>query len=79
MTRTAGLTVAECGSGGGGITIPLSDWIVKAGCTPAQSEEVRRRFAQAPESARRAFQIGTQPDGETVFTWQRVLLKADKP
>ena len=79
MTRTTGLTVAECGSGGGGIIIPLSDWIVKAGCTPAQSEEVRRRFAQAPESARRAFQIGTQPDGETVFTWQRVLLKADKP
>ena len=47
MARTAGLTVTECGSGGGGITIPLSDWIVKAGCTPDQSRRdpppLRRR------------------------------------
>ena len=55
MARAAGLTVAECGSGGGGITIPLSDWIVKAGCTPDQAAEVRRRFAEAPQSAKAAF------------------------
>jgi len=78
MTEAAGLTVTECGSGGGGITIPLSDWIVKAGCTPEQAAEVRRRFAEAPESARAAFQIVTPLDGETVFTWQRVALKAVK-
>jgi len=79
MTEDAGLTVAECGSGGGGITIPLSDWIVKAGCTPAQAAEVRRRFAEAPQSARATFQIESQPDGEIVFTWQRVRLLAVKP
>ncbi len=79
MTEAVGLTVSECGSGGGGITIPLSDWITKAGCTPGQGEEVRRRFADAPQSAKSAFQIGTQADGETVFTWQRVALKAVKP
>ncbi len=79
MTEAAGLTVTGCGSGGGGITIPLSDWIDKAGCTPTQAAEVRRRFAEAPQSARTAFQIGTQPGGETVFIWQRVLLKAVKP
>lgn len=79
MTEAAGLTVAECGGGGGGITIPLSDWITKAGCTPAQAAEVGRRFADAPQSARSAFQIETTPDGETVFTWQRVALKAVKP
>ena len=79
MTAAAGLTVIECGSSGGGITIPLSDWITKAGCTPAQAAEVRRRFAEAPESARAAFQIQTMPGGETVFTWQRVALKAVKP
>jgi len=79
MTKAAGLTVAECGSGGGGITIPLSSWITKAGCTPDQAAEVRRRFAEAPESARTAFQIVDAPDGETVFTWQRVALKAVKP
>ena len=79
MAQAAGLTVTECGSGGGGITIPLSDWIVKAGCTPDQAAEVRRRFADAPESARTAFQIELQPDGETVFTWQRVTLLAVKP
>lgn len=79
MTEAAGLTVTECGSDGGGITIPLSDWVAKAGCTPSQAAEVRRRFADAPQSARTAFQIGAQPDGETAFTWQRVLLKAVKP
>lgn len=77
-TEAAGLTVAECHTEGSGITIPLSDWLVKAGCTPEQSAEVRRRFAEAPDSARKAFQIATDADGETVFTWQRVLLKAKK-
>jgi len=79
MAEVAGLTVAECGSGGGGITIPLSDWVTKAGCTPDQAAEVRRRFAAAPESARTAFQIKTLPNGEAIFTWQRVALKALKP
>ncbi len=79
MAEAAGLTVAECGSGGGGITIPLADWIVKAGCTAEQAAEVRRRFAEAPQSARTAFQIQTAPDGETTFTWQRVALNALKP
>jgi len=79
MVQAVGLTVTECGSGGGGITIPLSDWIVKAGCTSDQAAEVRRRFADAPESARTAFQIGTTPDDETVFTWQRVTLLAVEP
>ncbi len=78
MTETAGLTVQEVGSGGGGITIPLSDWIFKAGCTPEQADAVRQRFADAAESVRQAFAIKTQPDGETVFTWQRVVLKAMK-
>lgn len=78
MTEAAGLTVSEVGSGGGGITIPLSDWIYKAGCTPEQADAVRQRFTDAPKSARQAFAIKMQPDGETVFTWQRVALKAVK-
>ena len=76
MTEAAGLTVTECRTDGGGITIPLSDWITKAGCTPEQSAAVRQAFADAPGSARQAFQIITTAEGETVFTWQRVLLKA---
>lgn len=76
MAEDAGLTVTECRTDGGGITIPLSDWLHKAGCTPAQSAAVRQAFADAPESARQAFQIVTDAGGETVFTWQRVLLKA---
>lgn len=76
MAEAAGLTVTECRADGGGITIPLSDWLIKAGCTPAQSAEVRRAFAEAPESAKQAFQIRADADSETVFTWPRVLLKA---
>ena len=79
MTEAAGLTVLEATSTGGGITIPLSDWIFKAGCTPEQAADVRRLFAEAPENAREVFQIVTGPDSETVFTWQRVALKAIKP
>jgi ubiquinone/menaquinone biosynthesis C-methylase UbiE len=78
MTEAAGLTVTECRTNGGGITIPLSDWLHKAGCTPEQSAAVRQAFADAPESAKQAFQIVTNTDGETVFTWQRVLLQAVK-
>lgn len=79
LTEAAGLTVTEITTTNGGITIPLSDWLTKAGCTPAQSEGVRQMFADAPESARQAFQITGQPDGETIFTWQRVALHAVKP
>ena len=43
-----------------------------------QADAVRRSFADAPETARAAFQIGVGADGETVFTWPRVLLRAVK-
>ncbi len=76
MTEHAGLTVQVCEAPPGGITIPLTDWLRKAGCTGEQSDDVRRRFAEAPQSARQAFQIHITENGETVFTWQRVLLKA---
>ena len=79
MAEAAGLAVEVADAAGGGITIPLSDWLVKAGCTPEQEVEVRRMFAEAPQSAQRAFQITHAPEGETVFTWQRVRLKAVKP
>ena len=75
----AGLTVEEISDANGGITIPLSDWIIKAGCTPEQATQVRRMFTEAPDSARRAFQIRTGAEGETIFTWKRVALKAVKP
>ncbi|BDI33104.1 putative methyltransferase YcgJ [Capsulimonas corticalis] len=75
----AGLTVETIGDAGGGITIPLSDWIFKAGCTPDQAQQVRDQFANAPESAKAIYNIVTQPDGETVFTWRRVAVRAVKP
>ena len=78
MTEAAGLTVTECRTDGSGITIPLPDWLHKAGCTPEQSAAVREAFADAPKTAKQAFQIITTADGETVFTWQRVVLHAVK-
>ena len=44
-----------------------------------RAERVRRLFAEAPESARRQFQITTDADGETHFAWQRVILRATRP
>lgn len=76
MTEAAGLTVETLTSAGAGITIPLSDWLVKAGCSPEQAAHVRQMFTDAPQSAKQAFFIETGPDGETRFTWPRVGLKA---
>ena len=79
VVANAGLTVQSVTDTGAGITIPLTDWLTKAGCTGDSASDVRRRFAEAPASAKAAFQIHQRSDGETVFTWQRVLLKAWRP
>ncbi len=78
FVHAAGLTVRQITSAGNGITIPLSDWLFKAGCTQEQSDQVQQMFADAPDDARRAFQIRTTEEGEAIFTWQRVLLLAVK-
>ncbi|MCW3060866.1 MAG: Methylase involved in ubiquinone/menaquinone biosynthesis [Capsulimonas sp.] len=75
----AGLTVETIGDTGGGITIPLSDWIFKAGCTPEQAQQVRDQFANAPANVKAIYQIVEQANGETVFTWRRVAVRAVKP
>lgn len=79
MAESAGLTVLSATSADGGITIPLSDWIFKAGSTKEQEKDVRQRFTNAPDSAKEAFRITVDTNGETVFTWQRVALLAIKP
>ena len=79
IVKKVGLNVVETTSTGSGITIPLTDWMRKSGCTPDQEGDVRTRFETAPQSARSIFDIHQDADGETVFTWQRVLLKAVKP
>ncbi len=76
VVEAAGLNVLAMESTGGGITIPITDWLRKSGCTGERAEEVRRRFAEAPPEAVHHFQIHTDAQGETVFTWQRVLLLA---
>ena len=65
----------------GGITIPLSDWLFKAGCTPDAGRQVCAKCSPTlPESAQSGIpDYVAQPDGETVFTWQRVALHAMKP
>lgn len=74
----AGLTVEEITDQGGAIRVPLSDWLIKAGCTSEQSTAVREMFDSAPEAAKSTFHIEHQADGEIYFTWQRILLKARK-
>ena len=76
---TAGLIVTKLEAKSGAIVIPLSDWLETAGCDPERAARLRRRFAAAPESARRAFQIKTAPTGEIEFAWQRVIIRAIRP
>lgn len=61
-----------------GIPIQFNDWLIKAGCSPEQSAELRVRFEQPPDAAVRAFHIEPQPDGDIHFIGRRVVLKARK-
>jgi SAM-dependent methyltransferase len=78
MLREAGLMVQAATSSGGGIDIPVSDWLKKAGADEARAALVHAALASAPPSARRAFNIGVAHDGETCFAWQRVAIQALK-
>ena len=78
LMEQAGLQVQEISEPVGDIAITLNDWMVKAGCTPAQEAQVREAFAAAPAEAIRAFQIHALPDGDTAFVWQRVTARAVK-
>lgn len=80
LCESAGFTVTDLDSSGGGIGIELEAWLQTAGCTGERAEGVRQLFADAPPSARRAFQITTnEQTGETRFVWQRVVLRAVAP
>jgi ubiquinone/menaquinone biosynthesis C-methylase UbiE len=77
LTRP-GFQIVSISDSGSGIRIPLSSWISKAGCSEEQEAEVRGKFSEAPENIRRKFNIETDDQGETWFTWLRVLIKATK-
>ena len=72
----AGFTVTDCLTGGGGVALSLTPWLETAGCVGEAAARVRALFADAPPSARDAFQITTDPTGETHFVWQRVVVRA---
>lgn len=77
FVEAAGLRVTDLEMSEGAIRLPLSAWLETAGCVDKPAERVRQLFAQAPESARRRFQIATDPaTGETHFAWARVVLRA---
>lgn len=67
----AAMTVTECETGGGGIALELEAWLETAGATGKRAQNVRQRFADAPQSARQAFQINSN-----TFVWQKVILRA---
>ena len=77
IVEEAGLKVTDLTSGGGGITVPVSDWIKKAGCGPEQVERIQQLLRTAPASAVAQFNIH-ESDGETYVTWHRIALVAEK-
>lgn len=78
VVESVGFTLAAISALGGGITIPLSDWMTKAGCDEATRADLRRRFLEASANVKAAFLI-KEDAGDMVFTWPRVVLKAIKP
>jgi len=79
VVEASGLEVTEAHATGGGIELPLSDWLRKAGTPPDRAQKVHELLKNAPEGAVRAFQIHYDPAGESDFTWPRVVLAARKP
>jgi len=77
LTR-ASFDIISITDSGGGIRIPLTSWIRKAGCSEEVEKEVRRKFDEAPSNVRSKYLIETTDDGETWFTWLRVLINAVK-
>ncbi len=76
LVGSSGLVVTNLDCSGGGIGLELSAWLETAGCAGEHADRVRELFTNAPPSARRAFQIATNANGETRFVWQRVVLRA---
>jgi SAM-dependent methyltransferase len=76
LTEEAGFIVTDLETLTGAIRIALTPWLETSGTTGARAERVRHLFADAPESARRHFQITADINGETHFAWQRVVLRA---
>jgi ubiquinone/menaquinone biosynthesis C-methylase UbiE len=60
----------------GSIPITLNDWLVKAGCTGEQAQQVRQAFIHAPAAARDAYQVEPLPDGDYGFHWHRIAFVA---
>ena len=79
LLETAGYRLEEMEFTGGGITIPLGAWLRKAGCEGERADAVRARFRDAPPEAVQLYGIAADENGETVFTWRRVLLHALRP
>ena len=79
VVEASGLKVTAVSSVGGGIELPLTDWLRKAGTPPERAQKVHELLRTAPTGAVGAFQIHYDPAGESHFTWPRVVLAARKP
>lgn len=78
MAKCVGFAVREAAVQEGLIRVTMRDWLLKAGCTLAQSAEVLSLLDGAPEPVRRAFRIEKTPDSDYAFAWHRVVMHATK-
>ncbi len=75
----AGLAMEALEELPGSILITLNDWLVKAGCTGEQVQQVKQAFIHAPAAARVAYRIEPLSDGDYGFCWHRIAFVARKP
>ena len=78
LTQNAGFTVTDCETRTGAIPLVLSAWLHVAGCDEGRAARVRQMFTDAPASVQQAFRVTRNTNGETLFAWQRVILRAQK-
>jgi ubiquinone/menaquinone biosynthesis C-methylase UbiE len=79
VAESAGLVITDLLYSNGRGTIPLTKWLDLVGCEGERAEKVRSMFASVPDAARQHFHITQNPEGETEFSWARVVLRGVRP
>jgi ubiquinone/menaquinone biosynthesis C-methylase UbiE len=74
----AGLTLETLDILPASIAITVNDWLVKAGCTDEQAQQVRQAIVDAPASARAAYRIESLDGDDVGLHWQRIAFIARK-
>ncbi len=77
LIEAAGFNIVDVNVKRGAIQIEVADWMRKAGCDEDQERTVLRMLKEAPDAAKRHFEI-TETGGDWKVSWYRIVALAVK-